>query len=66
MSVLQNPIRVMETPIAQTVMDLTAVFVDRDSLEMAQHVKVSEDIVINRSSMAPYVISLKVHNRLHS
>ncbi len=40
MSVLRIPVRVMKTLIVPTVTDLTAVFVNKDSLEMAPFVKV--------------------------
>ena len=45
MNVLRNPVHVIKTLNAQIVMDPTAVLVNRDSLEMAQHVQVSNDNV---------------------
>ena len=40
----------IETLNVQIVMDLIAVLVNKDSLEMAQHVTVSEDIIITSKS----------------
>lgn len=43
MSVQPKPVRVMSTLTVQTVRVLTAVLVNRDLLEMGQHVKVNQD-----------------------
>ena len=45
MSVLQIPVRVMKTLNAPTVTVLTAVLVNKDSLEMVQLVMVSENVL---------------------
>ena len=66
MSVLQNPVRVMKTLIAQTAMVLSAVLVNKDSLEMAQHVKVSEDIVKNDPTTAAHATLPKVQHLVHN
>ena len=42
---LQDPVRAMKTLIASTATVLLAVLVNRDLLEMAQHVKVSEAVL---------------------
>ena len=44
MSALRNPFSVMKTLIAATVTVLSAVLVNRDSLEMAQIVKVPKSV----------------------
>ena len=45
MSVLRIPVRVIKTLNAPTLRVLTAVLVNRDSLEMVQLVMVSEDLL---------------------
>ena len=60
MSVLQNPVRVIKTLIVPTVTVLTVVLVNRDSLEMAQYVKVSENVVNNYPTTVAYSTSPEV------
>ena len=62
MSVLQNPVRVIKTLIVLTVTVLTAVLVNRDSVEMAQHAKVRGDVVKSHATTADYAMLLKLHN----
>jgi len=61
MSVLRNPVRVMKTLTAPTVTVLTAVLVNRDSLEMVQSVKVFRvfRIFIFRRSFNTILLSTK-------
>lgn len=57
MSVQPKPIRVMSTLTAQTVKVLTAVLVNRDLLEMGQHVKVNQDNQLIRNLFFSFLLS---------
>lgn len=55
MSVQPKPVRVMSTLTAQTVKVLTAVLVNRDLLEMGQHVKVNQDNQLIRNLFFSFI-----------
>lgn len=55
MSVQPKPVRVMSTLTAQTVKVLTAVLVNRDLLEMRQHVKVNQDNQLIRNLFFSFI-----------
>ena len=64
MSVQPKPVRVMSTLTAQTVKVLTAVLVNRDLLEMGQHVKVNQDNQLIRNLFFHFFYQLKRGNPL--
>lgn len=57
MSVQPKQVRVMSTLTAETVKVLTAVHVNRDLLEMGQHVKVNQDNQLIRNLFFPFLLS---------
>ena len=62
MSVQPKPVRVMSTQTAQTVKVLTAVLVNRDLLEMGQHVKVNQDNQLIRNLFFLFFYQVKREN----